>query len=89
MELHDEIAKVAYELYEKDGRQHGKDEEHWFEAERIVKARQAEQKKAAEPVSKQKRPAAKKPAKKSPAGRKAGTKPGKALPAQTKPAKKD
>ncbi len=41
MNLHDEIAKVAYELFERDGGVHGKDREHWEEAERIVKARHA------------------------------------------------
>jgi hypothetical protein len=39
MTLDDEIAKVAYELFERDGRQHGKDQEHWLEAERIVHER--------------------------------------------------
>ncbi len=39
MDLEDEIARVAYELYERDGRLHGKDQEHWLEAERIVKER--------------------------------------------------
>lgn len=34
--LYDEIAKVAYELYEQCGCIHGHDIEHWFEAERIV-----------------------------------------------------
>ena len=38
MDLHEEIAKVAYGLFERDGRQHGKDREHWTEAERMVKA---------------------------------------------------
>lgn len=45
MKLKEEIAKVAYELYEKDGRKHGKDQEHWLEAERIVRARMEEQSK--------------------------------------------
>ena len=39
MDLKDEIEKVAYELFERDGGQHGKDREHWLEAEEIVKAR--------------------------------------------------
>jgi hypothetical protein len=39
MDLNDEIAGVAYELFERDGREHGRDQEHWLEAERIVKAR--------------------------------------------------
>jgi hypothetical protein len=39
MSLEDEIAKVAYELFERDGRKHGMDREHWLEAEQIVKNR--------------------------------------------------
>lgn len=42
MDLNEEIAKVAYELYEKDGRQNGKDREHRLEAERIVRTRRVE-----------------------------------------------
>lgn len=38
MNLHDEIAKVAYELYEKSGKI-GRDLENWLEAEKIVMAR--------------------------------------------------
>jgi uncharacterized protein involved in type VI secretion and phage assembly len=37
--IHDEIAKVAYELYEKRGRAHGNELEDWLEAERIVMER--------------------------------------------------
>jgi hypothetical protein len=36
--LHDRIAKVAYELYEKKGRRNGCQEEDWLEAEKIVRA---------------------------------------------------
>ena len=43
MDLNEEIAKVAYELYERDGKQDGKDREHWLEAERIVKAARTRQ----------------------------------------------
>jgi hypothetical protein len=39
MGLDEEIAAVAYELFERDGRVDGKDREHWLEAEEIVKAR--------------------------------------------------
>lgn len=39
MDLHEEIAQVAYELYEKSGRIAGRDLENWMEAEKIVKAR--------------------------------------------------
>ena len=39
MNLNDEIAKVAYELYEKSGKVDGRDIEHWLEAEKIVKAK--------------------------------------------------
>jgi hypothetical protein len=35
-DLYDEISKVAYELHEKRGWQHGHDLEDWMEAERIV-----------------------------------------------------
>ena len=34
--LHDEIARVAYELYEKRDRAHGRDLGDWLEAEKIV-----------------------------------------------------
>jgi len=36
---YEEIAKVAHDLYEKNGRVHGQDEQNWLEAERIVMAR--------------------------------------------------
>jgi len=39
--LHDEIAAVAYGLYEKSGRIGGRDLVNWSEAERIVRARYA------------------------------------------------
>jgi hypothetical protein len=45
MSLHDEIAKVAHELYEKSGRMPGRDLENWLEAEKIVMARHKGQKK--------------------------------------------
>lgn len=37
--VQDKIARVAYELYEKSGYVHGRDVEHWIEAERIVLGR--------------------------------------------------
>ncbi|HBA53705.1 DUF2934 domain-containing protein [Syntrophorhabdus aromaticivorans] len=37
--LFDDIARVAYELFERSGYIHGRDLEHWFEAERIVVTR--------------------------------------------------
>ena len=48
MDLNDEIAKVAYELFERDGRRDGKDKEQWREAEEIVRARHAAEEKKAE-----------------------------------------
>ena len=36
---HGEIARVAYELFERRGRVHGRDQQDWFEAERIVQQR--------------------------------------------------
>lgn len=43
MNLQEEIAKVAYELYLKRGCVHGRDLDDWLEAERIVLARHAGQ----------------------------------------------
>ena len=43
MNFHDEIAKVAFELYERSGRMEGHDLDNWLEAERIVIARHASQ----------------------------------------------
>ncbi len=51
-DLHEEIAKAAYELFERDGRRHGLDKEHWLEAERIVKARHEPKQEASEPKKK-------------------------------------
>ncbi|MGQ9569516.1 MAG: DUF2934 domain-containing protein [Thermodesulfovibrionales bacterium] len=36
MDLYDEIAKVAYELWEQSGRIDGRELDNWLEAERIV-----------------------------------------------------
>jgi len=35
----EEVAKIAYELFERRGSVHGRDQDDWFEAERIVRAR--------------------------------------------------
>ena len=43
--MYDEIAKIAYELYEKSGRAEGRELDNWLEAERIVMARHREQEK--------------------------------------------
>ncbi len=43
MNLHDEIAAVAYELYEARGCVPGRDLDDWLDAERIVLARHAGQ----------------------------------------------
>ena len=40
MKRHEEIQKLAYELFEKSGRFQGREIDHWLEAERIIKARQ-------------------------------------------------
>lgn len=63
MDLHEEIRKVAYELYEKSGCRGGRELENWLEAERIVMARRAQQEKG----GKGKTPAAAHQAKKTPA----------------------
>jgi hypothetical protein len=61
MDLYNEIAKVAYELYEKNGCLCGRDLEHWLEAERIVMSRLAEQekKKSTSKITSEKKPASK------------------------------
>ena len=51
MSMHDEIAKVAYELYEKSGRVAGKETENWLGAEKTVLARNAERAKSNEAKS--------------------------------------
>ncbi|MEW6163306.1 MAG: DUF2934 domain-containing protein [Nitrospirota bacterium] len=48
MNLQDEIAKVAYEIYEKSGWIEGRDLDNWLEAERIVMERYAKEKKKSE-----------------------------------------
>jgi len=48
MDLYDEIAKVAYDIFEKEGCVHGRHFEHWIQAEIIVKSRYE---KKEEPVS--------------------------------------
>jgi hypothetical protein len=82
MDLKKEISKVAYELYEKSGRAAGKHADHWFEAEKIVMARLAEEKalaqtgakglaqKGAGIIEKLKKTVARKPAAKKPAAKK-------------------
>ena len=40
MKRQEEIEKLAYELFEKSGRPHGREIDHWLEAERISEARQ-------------------------------------------------
>ena len=61
MNLFNEIAKVAYELYEKNGYIQSRDLDHWIEAEKIVIARLAEEEKKREKgkVESEKKPAAK------------------------------
>jgi len=43
MNLHEEIEKIAYKLYEKSGFINGRDAENWLDAERIVLTRHASQ----------------------------------------------
>jgi len=39
LDLREEIARLAYEIFEREGRVHGRDLDHWLEAERIVLSR--------------------------------------------------
>jgi len=48
MDLYEEIAKVAYKLYEKSGYIDGRDLDNWLEAERVVMARLSEEQKKSE-----------------------------------------
>jgi hypothetical protein len=40
MKKHKDIRELAYELFEKSGRVHGREIEHWLEAERVIRARE-------------------------------------------------
>ncbi len=51
MDMHEEIKKVAYELYEKSGRIGGREVENWLAAERIVMARRAQGERAGAPAA--------------------------------------
>jgi hypothetical protein len=44
---HEEIARLAYHLWEQSGREHGRHEEHWLRAEQEIRARYSERAKAA------------------------------------------
>jgi hypothetical protein len=44
MDYYDEIAKVAYDIFEREGKIHGRHFEHWIEAEIIVTTRYREMK---------------------------------------------
>lgn len=35
---HEEISRLAFQLFEQDGAQHGKDLEHWFNAESMIES---------------------------------------------------
>jgi Protein of unknown function (DUF2934) len=48
--IYDQIAKVAYNLYEKSGMVHGRDVQNWLEAERIVLARHEKGTKKEKPI---------------------------------------
>ncbi len=52
MGIGEEIAKVAYELYEKRGKSHGCDLEDWLAAEKIVRERHASKTAAGAKLSK-------------------------------------
>ena len=61
MDYYDEIAKVAYDIFEREGKIHGRHFDHWVEAEIIVTTRYRETKNDGQndtKVSKQKKSAA-------------------------------
>jgi len=61
MDLYEKIARIAYELYEKNGYIQGCDLDHWLEAEKIVMVRLAEEEKKKEEkkIKSEKKPATK------------------------------
>lgn len=65
MNLHDEIARVAYDLWEKGGRCQGRDPEYWLEAEKIVLSRFVVEEPQPEPEKPAKKAAVKTAAKKA------------------------
>jgi hypothetical protein len=42
MDYYDEIARVAYDIFEREGKVHGRHFEHWIEAEIVVTTRYKE-----------------------------------------------
>jgi hypothetical protein len=53
----DEIAKLAWQLWEKEGSQHGRDQEYWFRAEQqLLAARQQEISRTNDPAAARKNP---------------------------------
>ncbi len=68
MDYYDEIAKVAYDIFEREGMVHGRHVDHWVEAEIIVTTRYRDDDKAGQndaEVSKPKKKAATKAAAKT------------------------
>jgi hypothetical protein len=61
MDLYEKIARIAYELYEKNGYIQGCDLDYWLEAEKIVMVRLAEEEKKKEEkkIKSEKKPATK------------------------------
>ena len=69
LNLYDEIARVAYELWEKRDREHGRDCDDWYQAEIIVRAGYAQPRTNAQEMetkpAKTKKPASKRKPEKS------------------------
>ena len=51
MDIHEEIKKVAYELYGKSGRIRGREIENWLAAEKMIMARHAQNKRGIKAVA--------------------------------------
>ena len=56
MDYYDEIAKVAYNIFEREGKAHGKHFDHWIEAEIIVMTRYKEKNNDGQNVTKVSKP---------------------------------
>lgn len=56
MDYYDEVARVAYDIFEREGKVHGRHFDHWIEAEIIVTTRYREKNNDGQNVTKVSKP---------------------------------
>jgi hypothetical protein len=83
MDLYDEVKRVAYEIFEREGKEHGRHFDHWIEAEIIVKKKYMDRDKTGQNNAEALKPKNKAEAK--PAAKKSEAKPKKAVKTAAKP----